>query len=567
MKNSLIYIVLLAFMAIITSCSNSGDKDPCSSASNIDDAKCQKNIPTTGGGTISLDMAFKDSFFYYGFEKEWKTISKSNLEGGVAGVVIPIYSSFLNKDAADAVDEVLIAGDQKQNPSRYQEADFNVIPYIEVQYEPGLQYVYNYVKKNLNGDPVASVTGRLIVKNNRAILPLVNAMFNNQFYSPTDLIGKRYIHSISVSAQSVNQQSSAPKRFEFESILQIPIVDFYVDYSSAIRAFTMKDRFNNFFAGGDGLPNQNLHFYSLKQNTQPEAVQVDLKVLFKTRPKIVIEQELFFENPIDIDKFKTTGEITPARGESFYTEKVELDSENHFRMKVVMNGVTQNLTDGREFVVQNLPAGVPWNIDFFYDLRTNAAFSSPTGQPLITPYKPTCSEITGAAFTPLASAQEKAQATQLEGFLSVCHPDLNQKVVLTRADLATTQISLTDTFNSFFNYIPQDNIRNVTGHFNGLRTITFRMEGCVRVYVKTPTSSDFELKSATSQACVGEGETNSDGWLYFTSSRTFTISGSVADYQSIPGLVNLIQSFSTKPIKRTPNFKFNGLINDLRHIY
>src|SRR5690606_33497002 len=108
-----------------------------------------------------------------------------------------------------------------------------------------------------------------------------------------------------------------------------------------------------------------------------EAVGVSLRFLFKSRPKLELEQEIFFESPIDIDKYKTTKEVSVVRGESFYVQKVTLDSTNHFRMKIRSNnGVEQTLIDGREIVIPNFPANTPWDLDFFYDFRTNAAYNS-----------------------------------------------------------------------------------------------------------------------------------------------------------------------------------------------
>ena len=305
----------------------------------------------------------------------------------------------------------------------------------------------------------------------------------------------------------------------------------------------------------------------LPERLSAESVPVDIKILFKERPKIEIEQEVFFEMPIDIDTLKTTGEVNVVRGEAFYVQKVVLDSDSDFKMKVRMNNQVQNLTDGREFVVEDLPAGTPWDVEFFVNFEQNPAFTDPQGQALITPYKPTCMEITGGTYLPLGEANERIIAQNNEGFLSTCHPQVNQKVFLSKAQLATTNLDLTDTFYDFFNYVPQNDLLNQTGHFNGIRTIKFKLEGCMRVFVKTPTSSTFELKSESNDACIEEGEQNADGWVYFNAERTYTINDHIDEYEGIPGLRALIQSFGSKPILRTPHFKFNGLVNNTDHLY
>lgn len=568
MKNIFILLLFSSFLLVSCSESSSDSDDPCSSASNKDDEECSKIIDQdTNVGNLQLQVEFEDSYFYNSLERKFKTVSKDNLDGGLFGVLVPIYSSFLNKTPTEAVDLVIPARDQQNTPESFNTSDLNIIPYIEIKNQEGVDFVYQYVKKDLEGNPVASITGDLIKKNNRVFLPLVNGMFGNQFYSPTDPIGQRFIHQIAISAKSSNQQGSIPKIVEFESSLQTPVTDFFVDYLNDVKNFTLDNRFEYYFNGSDNVPNQNFGFFSLKELDEPEAVPVDLRVLFKERPVLKIEQELFFEVPFNVDKFKTTGEPELIRGQSFFVKETVLDSLDDFRMKVILNNQIQNLTDGREFIVNNLPAGTPWNIEFFYNFQQNDNYSSPSSLPLITPYKPTCNEISNQSFSPLQAAQEKRQALQSNGFLSLCHPELNRLKFFSETELATTTLEESDTFYNFFNYIPLDEGSNISGHFNGIRSVTFKLEGCVRIYVKTPTSTDWELKSASNNACFDEGDSSGEGWVYFNAERKFTINDYVNNYDSVRNLKELIQSFSTKPIRTTPHFKFNGLVNDTEHLY
>lgn len=557
-------IVLLGLITTIASCSKE-ESAKCSKAENVDG--CSVNIGTPDVENAALTVEFLDSFYYDANFREWIKISKDNLNGGLTGSSLPVYSSFLNLPPNEAIDLAEDARDQNKNQSSYLPKDFSVIPYIEVKYIKGVDFIYNYVKRDLNGQPVASVTGQMIVKNNRVFLPLVNQMFSNQFYSPTDQIGKRYIHSIAVTAQSTAQQGSTPKRVEFESNLVSPIVDFYVQFSDQAKAFNLENRFNYYYNGADGVPNQEFPFFTLKQTTSPEAVPVKLRFLFKTRPVLKIEQELFFENPVNIDKFKTTGEMELIRGNSYYVQNNSLTSANHFRMKMKVNGEEKNPVDGREIVIENYPALTPWDLDIDFDFRQNAAYSDPQGLPLITPLKPTCQEITNTTYGPIQGIADKRAATQAEGFLALCHPTTNQRLFLSKADLTTTNLSLSDVYYGFFNYVPQEELKDIGGHFNGIRSVKLKLEGCMRVYVQTPTSTDWELKSVTSQACISEGETDTQGWIYFNAEKTYTINDLLTKYEGVPGLKNLIQSFGTKPIQRTPHFKFNGVINNTNHVY
>lgn len=559
-------VTLIGLLFIFGGCSKT--ETPCSSASNIDDSTCQKNIRSIDTRTVTLDMAFLDSYYYNSNTKSWVTITKANLEGGITGGSIPIYSSFVNLTADEAVAKVESAITQQANQSSYLEADFNKIPYIEVAYTSGYDYVYSYVKTDLDNNPVASVTGKLIIKNNRAFLPLVNAMFGNQFYSATDIVGKRYLHSISISAQTNSQSGSTPKKVSFESTLEAPIVDFTINYSDEAKSFTLQNRFNYYYSSNtDGVVNTDFPFFTLKQTGDAQAVPVDVRILFKEKPVLKLTQEIFFENPFNLDKYKTTGVIELIRGESFYVATSNLDSSNHFKLKVKMNNQVRPLVDGREFSVSALPAGTPWDIAFSYDFSTNSAYTDSQGLGLITPLKPNCNEIVNTPFKPLKAKADKILATGSGGFLSICHPDLNEQKFLNATQLATTTMSLSDSYFDFFNYIPQDSLKDVGGNFNGIRSVTLSLEGCMRVYVKTPTSTTWELKSQGNNACVVEGETDTAGWVYFNASKTYTINDLLSNYEGVAGLKTLIQSFSTKPIRRTPNFKFNGQVNNITHIY
>ena len=570
MSKILKFLLFLSLLAMVSCSQNSDDEDPCSSAANKDDPKCQKNIGEVDEREVNLNLQFISSYFYSPIEKEWKEITVDNLNGGIFGHVIPAYSNFLNLSKTEALNRISIAKEQLDNPTSFAEEEFNVIPYIEVQYQKGVDYIYRYKKKDLNGQDIASFTGKMEVRDDRAYLPLINEMFQGQFYSVNDEVGKRFIHEISITAQSADIQGQTPKVIEFESYLQTPITDFYIDYSDDMDLFTLKDRFNFYYDGEDSIPNENFLFFTLREDDEPEATQADLRILFKNRPKITMEQEIFFENPIDLDRFKEKGEVSVVRGESFYVTTLRLDTNEHFNLKIRMNGQLQNLTDGRTFEVSNVPAGTRWDLDFIMDLTQNALYSDPQGLPLITPYKPTCQEITGIPFTPLAAQAEKNAAELGEGFLAICHPQTNQKLFLTKAEIATTQFDLSDTYFSYFNYIPEDSLQNIVGHFNGIRRVTFRMEGCMRVYSRSSGGSgNWELISKKAEACLDENEQQQGltGWVYFNAERTFTINDYLNEFEGTPGLRAIIQSFGSKPVRRTPYFKFNGLINNLDHIY
>lgn len=559
-------ILILTAVLFLSNCSK--NEDPCSSADNIDNSQCQKNITTISTRQAALNVDFEDSFFFDDNLDDWQTVSKDSLTTGLIGNTVPIYSAFLNLTKESATDKIIEAKEQKENPANFGKAEFNRIPYIEVKYESGVSYQYQYNKKDLNGQVIATVTGSLMVRDNRAFLPLINAMFNNQFFSSTEPIGTRYIHSISITAQTSSVQGTKVSRVEFEAVLETNNTDFKVSFLTDINNYTLNNRFDYYYNNVDGVANNNFNFVSLVQKGNPEAVPVDLKILFKERPKIEMTQELFFENPFGLDNFKLTKkDLQEVRGESFYVKKSILTSDQHFKLKVKMLNTVQNLTDGREIVLTNFPANTPWNVDFVLDFAQNSVYSDTSGKPLIYPLKPTCVSELNQDFLPLEDKNNKLTMIQGEGFYATCHPVTDKTLALTKSQLVSNTLPLTDTHYKFFNYAPLDSTKGETGFFHGIRSVKFKIEGCVRVFVKTPTSSTFELISDSYNQCKTQGDPNSDGWIYFQAEKTFLISDYINDYEGIPGLKSLIQSMGSRPLKSTSQFFFNNLLNNLNHIY
>lgn len=555
-------------LSILSGCTKSSD--PCSNSSNVDDPSCQKNIPNIDDRPLTLDIKFQDSYFYDQNTQSWNTITKENLNGGLFGLTVPIYSTFLNISKDAALAKISLASDQKARPSAYPKSDYSRIPYIEVEYESGVDYIYNYVKRDLNNNIVYEKTGQMVIYQNRALLPLINAMFDNQFYSSDTQVSSRFIHTLAIAAQSKNKRGTRTANIEFESILQIPNTDFYVEYADNVKNFTLPSRWSYYYSGTDGIPNSQFKFITLKEiKDVSEQVPLDIRVVFQEPPKLTMEQEQFFELGLDLDSLKASGKVTPQRGYAFYVQKNTLDSDRDFKMKIRMNNQFVALSNQREFEVLNLPAGTPWDMEFFYDFTQNGLYSSGDGKGLLTPLKPACNEIQGGQFYPIQDKQEKETAIQNGAYIAICHPQANTKVTIPADQIATTPYELSDTFYDFFSYYPYDSYKKELGHFFGLRRVNFKAEGCVRVYVKSPSSSNWELKSQGSAACLQEGDDpgTNNGWVYFYAERQTTIFDYINNYDGVSGLKSLIQFFGSRPVRQTPYFYFNGDLNNTKHIY
>ena len=564
-KRLLVLSSLLAAMAL-TSCTKSEDK--CSNADNVNNAECQKNIPDITDRPLSLNITFKDTWFYDQNSAEWNVVKKDNLEGGIMGMTVPIYSNFLNISSQAALPKVHLAADNFARPAVYPKSDYNHIPYLEVEYEQGVDYIYNYVKRDLNNNIIYEKTGKMLIYQGRALLPLINEMFDNQFYSSTTQIGSRFIHSLAIAAQSKDKRGNITANIEFETILQIPNTDFRIEYTNATKNYTLKNRWSTYYKSDtDGLANDLFHFVTLKEIKDiSEQIPLDIRVVFQEPPKVKIEQESFFEMPLDLDAVKATNKVVPQRGFAFYVQRGDFDSERDFKMKLRMNGQFVTLTSQREFQVLNLPPGTPWDIDIFYDFNMNAAYDGQNGKPLLTPLKPQCNQLENSIFNPLQETRERNTAINAGGFLAICHPQTNAKLIIPPEQVSTTDYELSDTWHDFYSYYPADTFKDVLGHLYGVRRVTYKMEGCLRVYVRQPGTSNWEIKSKGNAACDQEGET-SGGWVYFYAEKQATIFDHIPETEGIPGLKSLLQFFGSRPVRQTINFKINGDVNNNRHIY
>src|SRR5690606_31747445 len=118
-----------------------------------------------------------------------------------------------------------------------------------------------YVKRDLNNNIIFEKTGKMLVYQGRALLPLINEMFDGQFYSSVTQIGSRFIHQLAIAAQSKDKRSNITANIEFESILQIPNTDFRIEYSNGTKDYMLKNRWNTYYKSDtDGLANDEFHF-------------------------------------------------------------------------------------------------------------------------------------------------------------------------------------------------------------------------------------------------------------------------------------------------------------------
>jgi hypothetical protein len=541
----------------------------CSTSDSSANTNCQQQIPSIALRPATLAITFTDSVFYDQNSASWMKISKDNLSGGIFGLTAPIYSNFLNFDLNTATTSALAATAQNSNPTQYTTASYNNIPYVELVAEDGVQYLFDYVKRDLNNTVVYEKNGAVPIVSGRAVLPLVNSMFDGQLYSTNTALGSRFIHSLTFAAQSKTAKGTITQTINFETSFQIPPTSFLVDYSGEMQTFNLKNRWSHYFSSTDYTPNTHMKFFAMKQiKSVSEQIPLDVKITFATPPTLSMDQEIFYELPFDFDVFSALHHVIPLRGSRFVSKVTTTTSNTDFNFNVQMNGQDMTLANGRDMIYPSLPQNTPWDFTFFYNFQTNPAYVSPTSTALLSPLKPICFEFANQTYKPILEEGAKATAISGNGFISICSPTANKKIAYAPGDPNT---DLSDTWYNFFSYVPYNQYKSELGHLYGIKKVRFYSSGCFRVYTKQPGEATYTLRSKSSgNAACGQtgGSTTDDGWVYYSSEKVFTIFDSLSDYENVDGLKPLLQTFATRPtITNEPAFKFNGQVNDFRHVY
>lgn len=591
---ALMRVVLTVYITSLLSCSWSSDSKtsapPCSTASNVTDSQCQKQINQPTGTGATLKIKFGDSYFYNWNYASWNKIDKGNLGGGIIGFTIPVYSDYISYTTSQAIATVKDAFLQYANPSGYPQSAYSMVPYIELAPESGVTYLYEYKKFDSAGNIVFNTTGQAaLTSDGRAMIPLINSSFNDGYHVFTTTVGTKFTHTLDIAAQSKTATSSDIARISFSTVYEIKNIDFQYVLSNEIKGFTQKNRWT-YYRKPDGVTaNDNLPLVSFVQlATTPEQAPVDLKVKFLEAPKIEIYEEPFFEFPFKVD---TSGQLAPSRGATYYVKPMTLTSEKDFGLTIKIGGRTPTANaSGKEFELLGFPGGEFWNISFALNMSTNAQYSTgtstggdPNSKGLLWPLRPICNEINQSSYNPTLEESAKRTAISQGGYIAICSRANTQKEIISSANRTLTHYDASrrlevgyDTWFNDFSYAPYDLAKNEVGHLYGLRTVRISISGCLQLLVKDPSSlnATYAVKTKTSSNCVTGSQT---GWVSFYAEKQVTVfdNASTNEYDYVPGLKTLLQSFNSTQPNSASYFWFNGEeLNDsnypnatIRHIY
>jgi len=549
---------LLAAINILTGCTGSSTSN-CTAGST--DSACQ--VTNTIGSDPSLFLvSFIDSSYFDANLNNWQTIPASDPNSGTINTTIPVYDSYVNMSLTDAINSALLATSEKSSSA----AVTNPVPYLEFKVNSAVQYIFRYQKYDSSGTQLVDYTGSILPSNGRAILPLVNAQFNNQYYDSTATLGTRYKNVISITAEN-NQKAGAVYQVVFQSVYAIQNISTQTVYSSAMANFSLANRWSFFNNATNTGGNQNLPFVTFK-STQNQATtgSLDTQVVFYAPPQLQIVEELFFEMPFQGDSFKLTGVVVPDRGNSFVVQTISLDSQNDFNMVLSLGNVSLSpLADGVTFQALNTPVGTSLDLTLGYNLTNNSKYGAPPNKSgdsysngLLFPLKPVCYEEKGQTYQPWATINQS--------YAVACDLD-------TTTPLATAASTSIDTWHGFFSYAPYRPDKNELGHMFGIKSIHFVYSGYYKIQAKAP--SDTVWQTATNggvnPTCTKTTNANCDTtWTYVSVEKAFSIFDNMGTYSSFLNLNSILSRFQSSSVQPYSYMHFNNedlLGNTVRHIY
>ena len=565
---------LILLLLSLVSCTSKED-DNCSSSSS-----CTDNAGVPQARNVLLKIRFLDTSFYDREKDEFRVITASQFASGNLGERIPVYADFLTKTKNESLGSISISNIQMQSPDAFTVENLNSIPYIAVQAESDVTYIYKYTKLNIDGSEADSATGQFIVGGSVAYLPLVNDMVDDKFCTASSRGSQtNYTHKIQIAAQSANSVKSETYAVTFNSALVIANKDFESEFSEDMQNMTLKTRWNYFYDGSDGTPNPELLLGKMVEKADLSAVSSldykDIRVLFKTKPKIEMIYTVFDENSITKDSNAPDANITIVRGYEFYEKSYSLTSDRDFGLIFKINDTSTPLINAdKEAVIRNISAGVNWSLTFGYDLNQLPTY--PSGKSLLKPLRPICNSITKTSYTPIATSTMRDSVNSLGGFSSVCHPETYQSETVNAASLATFPLEQTDSWYDSFSYMSSKDISNDVhhkrvriGHLYGIKTIKFKIEGCLKLFTRDASVSPvnpnpWSQKNNESESCSsGPGD---EGWMAYSLDREISIFDNVDQYSTTVGLKELINNYNSSVPLNTVDFLFN---NDIffEHIF
>lgn len=558
--NSILTMVIAVFLvSALTACT--ADDDKCSGVSSFD--------PVCGGEKIDpniLNINYVGSKFFDENSNEWSEIKKTDLEEVILYKDIQIYPP-----VATAALDTTLANIKLTEDGAPTDDQKNKAFYVKLEAKDGVTYLCSY-KKSKAGIVVATTDCTFSKMGNYAYLPLINAKFNGKVYDSSDRLGDVFVNEISIVAQYSSSRSSQ-KTIKFNSIISASNAAYTVAMSETMLDFSLENRWNKYHkkVGSNYVANENLDIF--KFSDKKGAVSnpnIDLRVLFKESPKVTIEQEIFMEVPIDMNKYISSKEISPLRGFEFRQSVISVTSQTDFSHKVTVGGYDL-VQSGLEYKRESFPSGVSLDVRVLGNMAQNPLYTNPNSTAMLQPLKPNCYLERNLAFEPMKEDADKLANTNLGKFHATCQIDQNKTVIVDDPMSSSNTVLLKDSWYNTLDYIPYRANKNAIGSSYGVKKVTFKVQACFKVQTRSDNdNSEFSWANVTSGGSnCGDSSAGSD-WVYVNYSKAYSLTNDLEKFANDPELKNLLDKLRVAYPVNDSAIKFNGevLNGDLvKHLY
>ncbi|MEK2647395.1 hypothetical protein [Bdellovibrio sp. BCCA] len=554
-------VVMLATAFVLTSCT-AGDEDKCSGVNSFD--------PVCGGKDIVdpniLNINYAESKYFDENTNEWSSIRKTDLEETILYKDIQIYPP-----VATATLDTTLANIKLTEEGAANDDQKNRAFYIKLEAKDGVSYLCSY-KKTKNGTVVATTDCTFSKMGNYAYLPFINNKFNGKVYDAGDRLGDTFVNEITIVAQYSATRSSS-KTIKFNSIISASNTAYVIAMSEAMLDFSIENRWAKYHkkVSNNNVTNDNLDLFKLSDKKGAVSnPNIDLRVIFKESPRITIEQEVFMEVPIDMNKYASSKEISPLRGFEFRQHLISVNSQVDFMHKITVGGYDL-VNSGLEWKRESFPSAVPLDVRVVANLTQNALYTNPHSTTLLQPLKPSCVLEKNLAFDPVKEDEDKVKNANLGKWQGTCQIDQNRTVVVDEPNSSSNTVLLKDSWYNAFDYIPLRSNKNAIGSMYGVKKITFKVQACFKVQTRADNdNSEFSWASVSSGGSNCGDSTSSSDWVYVNYSKTYSLTNDLEKYGNDPELKNLLDKLRVAYPVNDSAIKFNGEVlngDQVKHIY
>lgn len=367
----------------------------------------------------------------------------------------------------------------------------SVIPYISFFHEKGAAVTLRHIK-SIGGQIVSSQVvvatscpqhlesaepEGSYVEVQASCLPLINAVVRDFLVSSDS--GKSFVHSFQVNIKNLNETTRVLET-QLTTSISIPESDASTEVSAQLRSLMLRDRMLVHTNDLRSSPRRDFPLFELKGELPPGVETA--WVLDFSEAKLVIEEQIFFEQPVLAGPEPSNP--TVARGAQFFRRSVSINSDEHFRMRLIDgydadNQFDINLKDGAGRLEVPITRGDDplWFI-FSADFASEKA--TKTMGEYVRPLGPVFCQRQLARYKP----EQWRQLSERPGYVA-CEA-LSRQEVLSQDDATAKELSSPiETFFGSFNYMPRLSA-SILGGMNGVFSYRVSLQGLVTISVVDP---------------------------------------------------------------------------------